>query len=500
MISLILMASLAPAFVLLLGAPLILFMKDRVNRKSLSFFILLLALFLNSLLVVYYALYDIIERQFYFNFELGTMILIEILLLMSLIGFLFSKDENVNVENESILDGLVFIILLALIGTIISSNIFAIFSCFIVILLLMGLIFYFGDFPKEFQLLKRYFSMVGISIVLFAFSSLLLFMETETIILTEIKVRNLSLGANILITVSLVLALGLPCGLFPASVFHLKNYYRDSSYSTLYLFAIFIFFNVLLTIRFLSAISLSLIINGFIILILSGIGLTIALIYILTELFSTLDGDTFSLKKLFGYSITADFNLMILLTSLLTYLPSSFYEVYLNIILFSFFMMLLLKSLIFIAYIPIMIETNDDNLKLLGEFWEKYKNYGIIYLIAGLIISFPLNLIGLNFLLNILSSNEITNSLYLTVNSIVIILFLVYLSIHLVFIAISFNQIYFSNEPRYLKKENMSEPTKTHYIPILVLFICIALIIIVFFFIDDVFYNLFNTYFLIIEN
>jgi len=473
-------------------------MQERESRKLLLSLIIFLALLVNTLLLGYYIIYGIIERHFYLNLTAGTFLIIEMILMFGLIVHLFSKEEMIDIINENLFDGFILIILLALIGTIITSNILAIISCFIVVIFLIWVIFYFGDYAKDFQILNLYLLGIGISVILLFFSVILIYMEFGTLILTEITLMKISDSKNIIITLLLLFGFGIPCGLFPFSIFHLKNYYHDSSYTGLLLYYIFNSVNVFLIFRVLNAFSLNLIINGVIIMTIASIGLIISIVYIITELFTSLDGDTFSIKKIFGFSLCADFNMILLLLSFLVFLPSlDLTSTYLNGIIYFYMMIVVVKSLIFYTFFPIMLETYDDNLKLLGEFWEKYRNFGIFLLSSGLLITVPLSIISLNTFLEIFSSKEIINtSAYMTIAFTVIIVYIIYLIVSLILISITFVETFFSNKPRYVEREKINIIRINHYIPIIIIILMISIINIVFFLLDNVYYNLFESFLL----
>ncbi len=142
MVSIIILASLMPVLILIAGIPLVLLIKERINRKMFTLFILFFALFLNSLLLGLYYYLNLIQRDYNLNLNTGTFFIIEIIFLMGLIVILFSKEEFVKIINENLFDGIILLILLGMIGTILSSNILAIFSSFILIMILMGIIFF----------------------------------------------------------------------------------------------------------------------------------------------------------------------------------------------------------------------------------------------------------------------------------------------------------------------------------------------------------------------
>jgi len=501
MLSIIVLASLTPVLILLLGSLLVTFMDERVNRKLLSIFIVFLALFMNSILLSFYMLLDIVERDFYLNLGTGTFFIIEFILLIGLIVLLFSKEEVVNIVNENLFDGLILIILIGMIGTIISSNIIVIFSSFILVITLIGVIFYFGNYPKEFKLLRLYFIGIGISIILLFIASYLMYIEFKSLILTEIKLVQISDASNILITTLLFLGIGIPCGLFPFTISHLKNYYQDSSYTNLLLFSLFSFVNVFLIVRILNVFSYALLTNGLIIIIISSIGLLTSIIFILTELFTSLDGDTFSIKKIFGYSICSDFNMFLLLSSFIVFLtPVALGQSYMNLLIFYLLILISVKTLIFYTFFPIMLETYDDNLKLLGDFWNKYKIFGIFLFLSGLIISLPLSFLSLNALITLYSIESIIGiSVISMIAFIIFILYLIYIAITLVFVSISFIQIYYSNKPRYVERETIKNINSNHYIPIIIIVLLIAVLIIAYLFGNNVFYLIFRSFFLFTE-
>ncbi len=502
MFSITILASLTPLFILLIGILLITFMKDRQNRKSLSTLIIILSLLINTVLLFgFYLPLNIIERELDLNLNTGTFIVIEIILLIGLIISLFSKDEFVAIANENLFDGLILLILLGLIGTFISSNILSIFSCFVLVITLIGVIFYFGNYPKEYKLLKLYFIGVGFSILLIFIASFIIYLEFNTLVLTEIILLEMSDLSSVTLSILLLLAIGIPCGLIPFSIYHLKNYYQDSSYTTLLLFSTFCFSNMFLIIRILNVFAFSLVFNGILIMIFSAIGLIISMIFILSELFTSLDGDTFSLKKLFGFSICADFNMFLLLSSYLVFLtPLQMAPNYFNQLIFYLFMIGSIKILIFYTFYPLMLETYDDNLKLLGELKNKYGHFSMVFFSSGFLITIPLFALSSFNLLSIFSISGIQSISSLSLIALItFIIYILYLIITFIFISVSYVQIYFSNKPRYIERDVVKKINKNHYIPIIIIFIIIFNLILLSLLGDNVYFNMFRSFFLYIN-
>ena len=377
--SILLLASFTPIFIILIGVLLLLNLDERINRNLLSTFLLGIALLLNTMLLIFYMLLDLRERSFALNFEPGTFFIFEIIMLLGLFTLMFTKHEMMNVVNERQMNSIIFLILLSLIGTVLTSNILITITCFSLALFFIGAFFYFGEFTKDFELLQWYFIGVGISVILLFFGSFFMIVETGTLLLTEILFLDLSPVSNFFITSLFILGFGIPCGLFPFFIFHLKNYFQDSSYSSLILYFNLISLTPVILLRSLSPFSFNHPPNGIFLLFVSTISLIISLIYILTELFTSLDGDTFSIKKIYGFSLCADFNMTLLFISYLTILnPLNNSIVYLNNVLFFLFSLTTLKILLLFSFFPIMLETFDDNFKLLGNFHEKYQKFSYI--------------------------------------------------------------------------------------------------------------------------
>ncbi|MFO8019598.1 MAG: hypothetical protein R6U96_13305 [Promethearchaeia archaeon] len=479
MISILLLASFTPIFIILIGILLLLNLDERENRNSLCTLLLGISLFLNTVLLVVYSLLDLNERSFNLNFDAGTLFIIEMILLLGLLTVVFSKREMVNIVNEKQLNSFILLIILSLIGTVLTANILISITCFLLTLFFIGVFFYFGQFTKEFELLRWYFLSVGLSAVLLFFASFLLLLEVNTLIVTEIVFIEISPVSNFFITALFVFGFGIPCGLFPFLIFHLRNYFQDSSYSSLIIYFNFLSTTIFLILRVLNIFSLSYLPNGILILIISSIGLIVSLVYVVTELFTSLDGNTFSIKKIFGYSLCSDFNIALLFISYITILKSmNGYSLYLNILLFLFFSLIALKSLLVFSFFPIMVETFDDNFKLLGSLKEKYPRFSYLFPIIGLIFALPITFLFLNNVMTVFSQKLIiSNSLYSFIAFMMVGFYIFYLLIHLILISILFVQIFYGNRPRYIERESPIQIRLEHYRPSLLIFLIIGLII-----------------------
>ncbi|MFX1382492.1 MAG: hypothetical protein ACFFBP_08590 [Promethearchaeota archaeon] len=469
--------------------------QDQKIRKNIVIEIVSISLISNSILLILYSLNNIVQRNFYFNFERGSLLLVELILFLGLFVSLFSKGEIDLVINENIHDGLILTILLGLCCCTLTLNILIISLWLIFVLGFIGIIFYYSDYFKPLNILRYYIIGVIICIILLFLSCLIIFIQFNTLILTEIPITN-----NIFIYIFLLVGIGIPFGLIPFTTYHYKNIYHECSYTNLLLYFTLSIVSSFQVIRILNIFAFSSQINAFILLCISSIGLIISLISIIKELFGNFDGETYSIKKLFGYLICADFNFLIMLSSFIPILNTLGLEIdYYNMLFFYILLNSLIKLYLFYNFYPIMLETNDDNLHLLGDFWIKYKNFGLFYLISGFIVAIPFSFTILSSLSLILSNNSISeNSLYFTTITILIVFFLIYIIIIITFISISFIFIFFGNKSEYIKREGIKGINRFYNIPNMVLLGLLILLILFFYYGNNFYYSWFSGFLLII--
>ena len=146
-----------------------------------------------------------------------------------------------------------------------------------------------------------------------------------------------------------------------------------------------------------------------------------------------------------------------------------------------------------------MLETNDDNLRLLGDFWIKYRVFGISYLIIGFIIAIPYSFTLLSCFSVIFTNIAILeNSLYYTSLMIIVIFVLLYIISNLTLISISFILIFFGGKPNYIKKEKQKEINQLHFFPNIFMLILIGFLLFLNIFGNSLYYFWFRDFFLII--
>jgi len=480
-------------YVLFFGAFVVYIVSSDVKRKQVIFGLLIFCLVLNSFLCVMHIFYIFNDS----NFK-GTYIIIELILIFGLIATHFSKNELRDSSNKGLYDFLMLIIIFGLIGIVLTTNIMSIILWFLFLSLIFGVIFFIDNFKKELELLKLYFIVLIISAICLIGVIILIYLATGSLELDVINGIQISEELNNFISITLYLGIGLLCGLFPFSIFHLKNYFQDNSYANLLLFSTFIYIISFIAIRILNVLSHESLIVSFMLIPLLILGIILPMVYITIELFTHIDGNTYSIKKIFGYSVVLDFNMILLFVEFSNLLTTPINEIFLNSIIYFLLTIFSVKLLIFYTFYPVMINTHEDNMKLLGGFKNEYRKFGRVLLVSGLIIIVLLGFFFLNNTLPILFSYEIaSNSLYSLTASIVLTVYVLFLIVVLICISINFNQLYNQNEPQYLQRDSVKNIRFIDFMPIIVLFVIIFCLSLSYIFISNFFYDLFKDFFYI---
>jgi len=478
-------------YVLFFGAFVVYILQNIARRKQLIFGLLFFNLVLNSFMCVMHIFYNFNGS----NLK-GIYITIELILIFGLIATKFSNSQLSNSSNKDLYDFLVLIIIFGLIGIVLTTNIMSIILWFLFLSLIFGVIFFIDNFKKELVLLKLYFIVLIISAICLIGAITLIYLATGSLELGVICETQISEELNNFISITLFLGIGLLCGLIPFSIFHLKNYFQDNSYANLLLFSIFIYVISFIAIRFLNALSNESLIVSFTLITLLVLGIILSMVYITIEFFTHIDGNTYSIKKIFGYSVVLDFNMVLLFFVFSNLLTTPLNEIFLNSIIYFLLTIFSVKILIFYTLYPVMINTDEDNLKLLGGFKNKYRKFGTGLLVSGLII---IALLGFLFLYNtlpILFSYEVaSNSLYSLTASIVLTIYILFLIVVLILISTNFNHLYNQNEHQYLQRESARSISSIDFMPIVILFVIIICLSLSYIFIDNFYYDLFRDFF-----
>ena len=480
-------------YILFFGAFVVYILQSDVKRKQVIFGLLFFNLVLNSFLCVMYIFYNFSGS----NLK-GTYITIELILIFGLIATKFSNNQLENSSNKELYDFLVLIIIFGLIGIVLTTNLMSIILWFLFLSLIFGVIFFIDNFKKELELLKLYFIVLIISAICLIGATILIYLATGSLELDVINGIQISEELNNFISITLYLGIGLLCGLIPFSIFHLKNYFQDNSYANLPLFSIFIYIISFIAIRILNVLSPESLIVSFTLITLLIIGIILPMVYITMELFTHIDGNTYSIKKTFGYSVVLDFNMVLLFFVFSNLLTTPINEIFLNSIIYFLLTIFSVKMLIFYTLYPVTINTDEDNMKLLGGFKNKYRKFGTALLVSGLIIIVLLGFLFLNNTLPILFSYEIaSNSLYSLTASIILMVYILFLILVLIFISTNFNHLYNKNESQYIQRDNAKNICSIDFMPIIVLFGIIICLSLSYIFIGNFFYDLFKDFFYI---
>ena len=314
-------------YILFFGAFVVYILQSDVKRKQVIFGLLFFNLVLNSFLCVMHIFYSDSNLK-------GIYITIELILIFGLIATHFSNNELENSLNKGLYDFLVLIIIFGLIGIVLTSNIMSIILWFLFLSLIFGVIFFIDNFKKELELLKLYIIVLITSAICLIGATILIYLATGSLELDVINGNQISEELNNIILIALYLGIGLLCGLVPFSIFHLKNYFQDNSYANLLLFSIFIYIISFIAIRILNVLSPESLIVSFTLISLLILGIILPMVYIPIELFTHIDGTTYSIKKIFGYSVVLDFNMVLLFVMFSFLLTTPINEIFLNSIIY----------------------------------------------------------------------------------------------------------------------------------------------------------------------
>ncbi|TFF88848.1 MAG: hypothetical protein EU550_00505 [Promethearchaeota archaeon] len=472
-----------PSFLLIAGAIITLLTKNDKDRGNFHLIVSFLCLIITLVLMFFTILNP--RRELFYNilFSASQYVLIVLIFTFQFVFSVFIKYTSNNYPYAYIFDVFTFLIYFSFIGIIVSINLITLVSFFIFALILIGMNFYFGEFYKEFRLLKKYFFASCICALLLISATIIFVIDTGTTNIYHLEGTTMSDVANSLVSILLILGFGVPCGLFPFYVFHLKRYFQESNYFHLITYIAFNFVSTLTIIRLSNSIFTLFPGISLVLLIFSGLGITITLYYIILELFTSHDGFTYSIKKILGYSVIGDSNLIFFLFMNFHLFPAPHMNNLLNLLIFLIGALILVKLIFVISFLQAANNSNEDNFRLLGNFWKNEKIFGFFLLFSGLILIFPICFLFIySFLENYEFVYTFLNSLTSMISIISIIMLLLSFSIALLYISHIFVQTYISKNTSYLERENPHIINKkiVYFLGILVFGMLIAMVIIYF--------------------
>ncbi len=424
-------------------------------RKTIHLILSSVNLIITLILIVLNLLFPHQESIFNILFSSNQYILMGIIFLFQVIFSIFIKFTSEEYPNAYLFDTFSLLIFLSLIGMVISINFLTLIAFFILTSMLVGMIFYFGEFKKEFNLLKTYFLACVLSIILLILAALIYYFNTGTIQIYNIGAIITSDIAGTIVAILLILGMGIACGFFPFYVFHLKLYFQEINFFHLIIYMAFNFITLVSIIRILHAISLLNFITIFISLIFSGTGIVIAIYYIILELYTSQDGFTYSTKKIIGYSIISDSNLVLFLFMIFSLFPESYSGDMLNLLGFLYANLIIIKLLLSYSFLQVANVSYEDNVRFLGNFWKNNKFFGLLLFLSGVLLIFPVSLIFIYFILFYFEvAFLLINSLISLVYIIAISFFIISVLINLLYTSHFFIQVYISKNSSYLEKDS----------------------------------------------
>jgi hypothetical protein len=384
-----------------------------------------------------------------------------IIFLFQYIFSIFIKISSEEYPNAYLFDTFSLLIFLSLIGMVTSINFLTLISFFFLSSMLVGTIFYFGEFRKEFSLLKPYFLTCFLSVIILILTAFIFYFDTGTIQIYKVGAIILSDIASAIVPILLIIGMGIACGFFPFYIFHLKRYFQETDFFHLVIYMGFNFITLVSIMRILRTIIVINFIIIFICLIFSGTGVVIATYYIILELYTSQDGFTYSPKKIIGYNIISDSNLVLFLFMIFSLFPESYSGEMINLLGFLYVNLIIIKLLLSYSFLQVANVSYEDNIRFLGNFWKSNKTFGALLFLSGVLLIFPVSFF---FILSILfyfeTAFSLINSLISLVCIIGIILFIVSVLIDLLYTSHFFIQVYISKNSSYLEKES---PKKLKY-------------------------------------
>ena len=421
--------------IILVSGISIIYIKDRVLRKRIIFWIILSSLIINTFSLVIAFFMHIQLYLIYIIVDSNVLLIIEAILVGGIIYATISKNNDKNSIKIPIYDGINQLILAGIIGFVSSSHLLILISWFAFILVLLGINLFYEEIAIDFKNFIPYFSTIGISLTALYIFGIIIFFDTGTMNIIEIISIGVSDEFNFICIILIIIGFGLPCGIFPISVSHLRKLFQDGSYFSLLFYSLINYstiFNLFRLFQFFDFLPLGF---GLSVTIISILGTTIFSYILLKQLFFSLEEKTLTLKKIMGYSITGDFNFFLMLFSISLLIPGYMKETYLNGLFLIFSLFILVKLLILNNVYPIILTQEEDHIvKEKGRMYSKILRFLLYF--AGAKIAFPLSFYSSWILFEVLSSPEVqSNSAFIFVIIFIIILHLLYNMISLVTIS-----------------------------------------------------------------
>ncbi len=441
--------------IILVSGISIFFINEQKKRKKIIFWIISSSLIINTFSLFIALFMNLQFHEFYLIIDGNVLLIIEFILLGGMFYAILSKNNDKKSINMPIHDGISLLILAGIIGIVSSSHLLILISWFAFVLILLGVNLFYGEITIDFKNCIPYFLSIGISLVALSIFSIIIFLDTGTIYIIDIISIGVSSELNFICIILIIIGFGIPCGIFPFGVFHLKKVFQDGSYHNLLFYFMInysIIFSLFRSFQFFEFLPLG---YGLIVTIISILGIITFFYILLKELFFSLEEQSFSLKSIMGYSITGDFNNILMLLSISLLRPGNIRETYLDGLFLIFSLFILIKMLILFALHPIILTYEDDPIrKEKDRIYSRLLQY-LLYL-TGAIIAFPLSFYSFWIL------NEVSNVPEVQSNSAFTFLIVFIIVLHLLYNMISLITISTINLESYNNKILKTEKKESH--------------------------------------
>ena len=409
-------------------------LNQQIKRNIIIFWTILSSLLINTFSLLIALFMNLHYYEFFLIIDGNVLFITEFILLGGMFYALLSKNKS-KINFNPIHDGISLLVLAGIIGFVSSSHFLILISWFAFVLVLFGINLFYEEITIDFKNLVPYFLIIGISLAALYIFSIIIFLDTGTINLIEIISVGISNEFNLISIILIIIGFGLPCGIFPIGIFHLKKIFQDGSYFSLLFYMLInysIIFNLFRSFQFFKFIPLTI---GLYVTIISILGTIIFSYVALKQLFFSFEEKFLSLKKIMGYSMSGDFNGFLMLFSISLLIPGYMKEIYLNGLFLVFSLFVLVKLLILTNLYPMILTHEDDQIvKGKGRGYSKLLRYLLYF--AGAKIAFPLSFYSSWILFEVLSSVEVqSNSAFIFFIMLIIILNLFYNAISLLTIS-----------------------------------------------------------------
>jgi formate hydrogenlyase subunit 3/multisubunit Na+/H+ antiporter MnhD subunit len=491
--NLIILVSLLPFSVLFIGGIYTLSIGDNKKKFEMTLLFCILSLIINSLLLF---IPDFFVSKESIRVTRGDVVFNEFILVIASV-FAVSSKLNLKASKNIEYFPLVYCMIIAsFIGMNLTDNLLIIIFFFIMSVIFIAQLFYFGDYEKDFFQLKKFLGIAVFSFSCLVIGAIVIFFSQGTFNLSGLSsLRENDLDAtSIFVIILFILGFGAIAGMAPFGVAHLNDYFEESNPLSLKVFSV-IFVPVL-------GISIFRLISGFtdsnqtigiILFLLGGPGLTVNFIWIIMESFGKFKRQSYSLKKIIGYLACADFNMILILIAARIYSQDELKLVtYTSAILFALASSIA-KAMILESLNPIFDDPANEilDLKLLGDYFKIYPRMFYFFSIGVFLMLFPLfpgNIFLSTSLEYLFSSDAISpiNQAMLTLSFIFVISYLIVFGIA---ISIIGSEIFFG-KPKYRELSGYQRLDKAYYTSPYLLILIFIVIIVFRYLLGDVYHTL----------